>query len=84
MGFAGYKFSDKHVIRWAKIYRTNEMSLMEMERAFNVSHSTIRWGFQHRLANIDIGLYEDVQDSILIISSIRVVQIRRKNNAAVF
>ena len=64
MGFAGYKFSDKHVVRWAKIYRTNQITLMEMERAFNVSHSTIWWCFQNRLPQLDVRLYDQVLESI--------------------
>lgn len=64
MGFAGYKFSDKHVVRWAKIYRTKEMTLMEMERAFDVSHSTIWWCFQNRLPLLDVTLYDEVLESI--------------------
>lgn len=63
MGFVGYKFSDKHVVRWAKIYRTKEITLMEMENAFNVSHSTIWWCLQNRLPHIDISLYDQVLES---------------------
>jgi len=58
------KHTNRDIIRWAKYYRDNTVTLMEMEDLLDVQHSTIWWCFQNRLPGLNINLYDEVCEKL--------------------
>ena len=58
------KWSNKQIVSWAKQYRRGKVTLMDMEDALGVSHSSIWWCFQNRLPELDVALYLEVMEQL--------------------
>lgn len=55
------RWSDEEVFSWAELYASNRTcTVSDLEESLGISHSTIWWGFTHRLEHIDPYLYERV------------------------
>ena len=54
-GYKGnYRYTDEEIKRWAEVYvDSSPASFERLEKGLGVSHSTIWWGFTHRLPRID-------------------------------
>lgn len=59
-----YKWHDEEIWRWGVLYVENRVTLNKLEEILSVSHSTLWWCFEHRLADIDKGLYNAVQKKL--------------------
>lgn len=59
-----FKHSDRDIAKWARYYRDNTVTLMELEDLIDVQHSTIWWCFMNRLPLFDIPLYDAVCEKI--------------------
>lgn len=52
------RHSDEDVKFWAEVFTELNITLKEIETQLGISHSTVWWGFMHRLLHIDYDLYE--------------------------
>lgn len=59
-----YKWSDEEIWRWGALYVEGKIALMKLEESLCVSHSTLWWCFEHRLADTDKDLYNAVQNKL--------------------
>lgn len=58
------RWKDSDVLAWATYYLSHNVVLIDMERIFGVSHSTIWWNFQHRLPKLDVTMYDLVLERL--------------------
>ena len=62
----GYRtlWTNTEIKSWARAYLKKNVTLITLESAIDVCHSTLWWCFTHRLEDIDFDLYERVLNKL--------------------